>query len=81
MKKLFVFVEAFAFAAVTVGVITINPPTMQMMVAASQTANSPQASAVSLPGFDSPTTAVQENGAGWGRRQSRWLRTADGFAV
>jgi hypothetical protein len=29
MKKLFVFVEAFAFAAVTVGVITINPPTMQ----------------------------------------------------
>jgi hypothetical protein len=31
---------------VTVGVITINPPTMQMMVAASQTANSPQASAV-----------------------------------
>jgi hypothetical protein len=31
---------------VTVGVFTINPPTMQMMVAASQTANSPQASAV-----------------------------------
>jgi hypothetical protein len=29
-----------------VGVITINPPTMQMMVAASQTANSPQASAL-----------------------------------
>ena len=46
MKKLFVLIEAFAFAAVTVGVITINPPTMQMMVAASQAANSPQASAV-----------------------------------
>ena len=46
MKKLFVLVEAFAFAAVTVGAITINPPTMQMMVAASQTANSPQARAV-----------------------------------
>jgi hypothetical protein len=46
MKKLFVLIEAFAFAAVTVGVITINPPTMQMMVAASQTANSPQASAL-----------------------------------
>jgi hypothetical protein len=28
-----------------------------------------------------PDDAVQENGTGWGRRQSRWLRTADGFAV
>jgi hypothetical protein len=46
MKKLFVLIEAFAFAAVTVGVITINPPTMQTMVAASQAANSLQASAV-----------------------------------
>ena len=46
MKKLFVLIEAFALAAVTVGVITINPSTMQMMVAASQAANSPQASAM-----------------------------------
>jgi hypothetical protein len=31
--------------------------------------------------FDSPTDAVQEHGTVWGRRQSRWLRTADGFVV
>ncbi len=31
--------------------------------------------------FDNPTSAVQENGKYGGRRQSRWLRTADGFAV
>jgi hypothetical protein len=30
---------------------------------------------------DNPTDAVQENGTYGGRRQSRWLRTADGFAV
>ena len=35
----------------------------------------------SLPGFDSPHDAVQEIGTYGGRRQSRWLRTADGFAV
>jgi hypothetical protein len=28
-----------------------------------------------------PTIAVRENGAPWDKRQSRWLRTADGFAV
>jgi len=31
--------------------------------------------------FRHPTTAVQENGTYGGRGQSRWLRTADGFAV
>ena len=36
---------------------------------------------VGVPGFDSPTDAVEEHGKYGGRRQSRWLRTADGFAV
>jgi hypothetical protein len=31
--------------------------------------------------FDNPTDAVREHGTYGGRRQSRWLRTADGFAV
>src|SRR5262249_36523552 len=35
----------------------------------------------SLPSFDSPTIAAQESGTYWGTRQSRWLRTADCFAV
>jgi hypothetical protein len=46
MRKLIVLVEAFAVAAVTASVITINPQTMQMMVAASQAANGPHASVV-----------------------------------
>jgi hypothetical protein len=35
----------------------------------------------SLPGSDIPTITVRENGTYRRRRQSRWLRTADGFAV
>src|SRR6516225_9859182 len=31
--------------------------------------------------FDNPHDAVREHGTLGGRRQSRWLRTADGFAV
>jgi len=39
------------------------------------------AALASLPGFGIPTITVQENGTYGGRRQSRWLHTADGFAV
>jgi hypothetical protein len=44
MRKLIVFVEAFALTAVTVIAITMNLQTAQMMVAASQAANGPQKS-------------------------------------
>jgi hypothetical protein len=37
------------------------------------------AACCSPPGSTSPTIAVQENGTYGGRRQSRRLRTADGF--
>jgi hypothetical protein len=46
MRKLIVFVETFALTAVTVTVITMNPQTAQMMVAASQAANGPQESVI-----------------------------------
>ncbi len=46
MRKLIVLVEAFALAAITATVITINPQTEEMMVAASQAANGPHASAI-----------------------------------
>ncbi len=46
MRKLIVLVEAFALAAVTATVITINSQTAEMMVAASQAANGPHASAI-----------------------------------
>jgi hypothetical protein len=44
MRKLIVFVEAFALTAVTVTAITMNPQMGQMMVEASQAANGPQES-------------------------------------
>ena len=46
MRKLIVLVEAFALAAGIVMVVTINPQTGPMMVAASQAANGPQDSAM-----------------------------------
>jgi hypothetical protein len=46
MKKLIVLVEALALAAVIVTVVAVNPQTGQMMVAASQAANGPHASAI-----------------------------------
>jgi hypothetical protein len=46
MRKLIVLLEAFALAAVTLTAITINPQTVQMIVAASQAANGPQESAL-----------------------------------
>jgi|SRR4029077_13761492 len=46
MRKLIVLVEALALAAVTVTAITVNPRTVEMMVAASQAATSPHASAI-----------------------------------
>ena len=46
MTKLIVLLEAFALAAVTVTVISINSHTREMMVAASQIANRPQESAL-----------------------------------
>jgi hypothetical protein len=46
MRKLIALVEALALAAGIVMAITINPQTVQMMVAASQAANSPHASAI-----------------------------------
>jgi len=51
MRKLILLVEVFALAAGIVMVVTINPQTGQMMVAASQAANGPQGSAMgrSLP--------------------------------
>jgi hypothetical protein len=51
MRKLIVLVEAFALTAVTVTAITMNSQTAQMMVAASQAANSPQEGVIggSLP--------------------------------
>jgi hypothetical protein len=46
MRKLIALIEALVLAAGIVMVITINPQTMQMMVAASQAANGPHASAI-----------------------------------
>ena len=46
MRKLIVLVEAFALAAGIVMVTTINPQTVQMMVAASQAANGPHTSVI-----------------------------------
>jgi hypothetical protein len=46
MRKLIVLVEVFVLAASIVTVVTINPPSVQMMVAASQAANGPHASAI-----------------------------------
>ena len=46
MRKLIVLVEALALAAGIVMVTTINPQTVEMMVAASQAANGPHASAI-----------------------------------
>ena len=47
MRKLILLVEAFALAAGIVMVVTINPQTGQMMVAASQAANGPHESFMS----------------------------------
>jgi uncharacterized protein with PQ loop repeat len=46
MRKLIVFIEALGLAAVTVTAIIMNPRTAEMMVAASQAAISPHASAI-----------------------------------
>ena len=46
MRKLIALVEALALAAGIVMVIIINPQTLQTMVAASQAANGPHASAI-----------------------------------
>jgi hypothetical protein len=46
MRKLIVLVQALALAACIVMVTTINPQTVEMMVAASQAANGPHASAI-----------------------------------
>jgi hypothetical protein len=48
MRKLIVLVEAFAFATCIVAVASINPQTMEMMLAASQAANHPEQSAMNL---------------------------------
>ena len=45
MRKLIVLVEALALATCIVAVAYINPQTMEMMIAASQAATSPHASA------------------------------------
>jgi hypothetical protein len=45
MRKLIVFVETFALTALTVTAIIMNPQAAQMMIAASQAANSPQETA------------------------------------
>ena len=46
MRKLIVLFEALALAGGIVMMITINPQTVQTMVAASQAANGPHASAI-----------------------------------
>ncbi len=43
MRKLIALVEALALSAGIVAVVTVNPQTGQMMVAASQAANGPHA--------------------------------------
>jgi hypothetical protein len=46
MRKLIVLVEALTLATVTVTAVTMNPRTAEMMVATSQAATSPHASAI-----------------------------------
>ena len=46
MRKLIALVEALALAAGIVAVVTFNPQTGQMIIAASQAANDPQESAI-----------------------------------
>jgi hypothetical protein len=46
MRRLIVLVEALALAICIVTVVSINPQTMEMIVAASQAANHPQQSAI-----------------------------------
>jgi hypothetical protein len=46
MRKLIVLLEALAFATCIVAVASINPQTVEMMLAASQAANHPEQSAI-----------------------------------
>jgi hypothetical protein len=46
MRKLIGLIEALALATCIVAVVSINPQTVEMMVAASQAANRPEQSAI-----------------------------------